>query len=138
LFTRADPSIIGSIGEGAKTRRHVIKLFFSSPRQLNPADAFEYPTMDGPKDDLKWFGEGFDGFPKRLPEDCVEYTLYIIDSKLQDADVRARLRDVQTAATNLTKKLLKNYIWQRDGFGFELVREDGKVGLPTSFLTVLR
>lgn len=94
--------------------------------------------MDGPKDDLKWFGEGFDGFPKRLPEDCVAYTLYIIDSKLQDADVRARLRDVQTAATNLTKKLLKNYIWQRDGFGFELVREDGKVGLPTSFLTVLR
>ncbi|KAI9871507.1 MAG: hypothetical protein M1830_002807, partial [Pleopsidium flavum] len=42
-----------------------------------------------------------------------------------DAEVRARLRDVQTAATNLTKKLLKNHIWQRGGFGLELVREDG-------------
>lgn len=88
--------------------------------------------MDGPQDGLKWFGEGFDGFPKRLPEDCVEYTLYIIDSKLQDAEVRAKLRDVQTTATSLTKKLLQNYVWQRDGFVVELDREDGNVMSRTS------
>ena len=87
--------------------------------------------MEGPKDDLKWFGEGFDGFPKRLPEDCIEYTLHIIDSKLKDAAIRERLREVQRAATELTKRLLKEYIWQRENFRLELVRENGKVGLPS-------
>lgn len=85
--------------------------------------------MEEPKDELNWFGEGFDGFPKRLPEDCVEYTLHIIDSKLQDAAIRTRLREVQRAATELTKKLLKEYIWQRESFGLVLERQNGKVGL---------
>ena len=85
--------------------------------------------MSSSRDDLKWFGEGFDGFPIRLPEDSVEYTLYIIDSKLQDLEIRAKLREVQRAATDLTKKLLKEYIWQRESFTVDLVRENGKVRL---------
>lgn len=36
-----------------------------------------------PDDGLKWFGEGFDGFPKRLPDDCVEYIIYLVDSTLR-------------------------------------------------------
>jgi hypothetical protein len=32
-------------------------------------------------DGLKWFGEGFDGFPKKLPEDVVEYIIFIIDQR---------------------------------------------------------
>ena len=44
--------------------------------------------MNALKDDgLKWFGEGFDGFPKLLPEDCVEYTIYVLGSKLKDLEV---------------------------------------------------
>lgn len=77
-------------------------------------------------DDFKWFGEGFDGFPKFLPEDCVEYTLYIIDSKLNDFDVREKLREVQSEANKLIKKLLKEFIWQREKFALELVRKDGQ------------
>ena len=74
------------------------------------------------KDDgFKWFGEGFDGFPKRLPDDCVEYILHVIDSKLNTAaSVRTRLNQVVKASNDLKKNLLKEYIWQRDEFEFEL------------------
>lgn len=83
--------------------------------------------MDGAKADFKWFGEGFDGFPKSLPEDCVEYTLYIIDSRLNDIDVREKLREVQSAASKVIKKLLKDFIWQREEFALELIRETGQI-----------
>lgn len=79
-----------------------------------------------PQNDFKWFGEGFNGFPKRLPEDTVEYVIYIIDSKISsDAQVRSRLHSIQNAANDLTKKLLKDYIWQRGALSLELSRENG-------------
>lgn len=79
-----------------------------------------------PQDDFKWFGEGFSGFPKRLPDDTVEYVIYIIDAGLtSDAQIRERLRAVETAANLLCKKLLKDYIWQRESFTLDLKREDG-------------
>lgn len=49
--------------------------------------SFNFCVMDGPQDDLKWFGEGFDGFPKRLPEDTVAYILVIVDSRLTQKEV---------------------------------------------------
>lgn len=76
--------------------------------------------MEGQKDDLKWFGEGFDGFPKRLPDDSVEYTLFIIDKSLAQKEVLARLELVRKEATKLTGALLKDYIWQRDDFNLKL------------------
>ena len=90
-----------------------------------PESAFT--TMDGIKDDFKWFGEGFDGFPKTLPEDCVEYALYIIDTTLKDSEIRERLARVHHAAKALTKRLLRDFIWQRESFSLDLVRHDGKV-----------
>ncbi len=83
--------------------------------------------MDQAKDDFKWFGEGFESFPKSLPDTCVEYALYIIDSQLNNFDVREKLREVQSEAGRLTKKLLGNFIWQRESFVLELSREDSKV-----------
>ena len=80
--------------------------------------------MDGPQDDLKWFGEGFDGFPKKLPDDVVEYTVFIIDSGLSDIQTRERLQAFQRALTVLEKKFLKEYIWQRDSLALDLVREE--------------
>ena len=79
-----------------------------------------------PKDDFKWFGEGFDGFPKSLPEDCVEYTIYVLDSKLEDLEIQEHLRGIHTAANRLTQKLLRDFIWQREGIQLELKREAGK------------
>ncbi|KAI4144755.1 MAG: hypothetical protein LQ341_002578 [Variospora aurantia] len=77
-------------------------------------------------DGVKWFGEGFDGFPKILLDDCVQYTVYIIDSKLNDFNVREQLRKVQAAANALCKNLLKDFIWQRDAFGLEMVQQKGQ------------
>ena len=82
--------------------------------------------MEGRSDDFKWFGEGFDGFPKTLPEDCVEYTIYVINSKLSDVEVREKLGEVQSTAIQLTRKLLKDFIWQREGFQLNLERDEGR------------
>ena len=73
---------------------------------------------DLPQDDgLKWFGEGFDGFPKRLPDDCVEYLVHVIDKKLRDiATTRTRLNQILKTANELAKKHTNDYIWQRDIF----------------------
>ncbi|KAK8182093.1 SGT1 protein-domain-containing protein [Phyllosticta capitalensis] len=76
-------------------------------------------------DDLKWFGEGFDGFPKRLPDDTVEYVVFVIDPKSSEAQIRERLRSIESAADALSKNLLKDYIWQREPFDLQLKREDG-------------
>lgn len=87
------------------------------------------------KDGLKWFGEGFDGFPKRLPEDCVQYTIYILDPKVLDSALRQKLRNIRFAANALTKKLLNNFVWQRDSFALELIHEDGKVSCSKKLLS---
>lgn len=72
-------------------------------------------------DDFKWFGEGFDGFPKRLPDDCVEYIIHLIDSKLfTAASIRTRLNQLLRTSKDLKKKLLRDYIWQRDEFELKL------------------
>jgi hypothetical protein len=80
--------------------------------------------MDGPQEELKWFGEGFDGFPKKLPDDVVEYMVFIIDSRLSDIQTRERLQAFQRALNVLEKKFLKEYIWQRDSLKLDLVREE--------------
>ena len=81
--------------------------------------------MEGPKDDFKWFGEGFDGFPKCLPEDTVEYTLFIVNPKLTQKEVLSRLEAVKKEAAKLTKSLLQEYIWQRNAFCLKLEQTPG-------------
>lgn len=76
-------------------------------------------------DDFKWFGEGFNGFPKRLPEDTVKYAIYAIDAKLEGAQRISQLKDALQDINSFTKDLLKNYIWQRDTFSLELKLEEG-------------
>jgi hypothetical protein len=73
------------------------------------------------EDGLKWFGEGFDGFPNRLPDDCVQYEIYIVDSRLTTFSViRSRLNEILKASTELKKQSLSEYIWQRDDFNLLL------------------
>lgn len=72
-------------------------------------------------DGLKWFGEGFDGFPKRLPEDCVEYFIHVLDEQFKNPTKnRARLDAILKHSTELKKSLLKDYIWQREEFALRL------------------
>ena len=83
--------------------------------------------MERSKGHFKWSGEGSGHFPKILPDDCVEYAIYIIDIKLSDFQVQEQLRQVQKAGIKLTNELLKDYIWQREPIQFDLVREKGKL-----------
>ena len=83
------------------------------------------------EEDLEWLRSTFHPIPRpRLPDDCVEYSLHVVSSALDpanDSEVRIRLREVQKHASELQKKWLKDYIWQRQGFGLEIVKEDGEV-----------
>ncbi|KAF1920438.1 SGT1 protein-domain-containing protein [Ampelomyces quisqualis] len=82
--------------------------------------------MHFPQDDLKWFGQGFDGFPKKLPDDVVEYIIFVIDTTLSDIQTRERLQAFQRSVWQLEKKFLKEYIWQREHLTLDLVREEGR------------
>lgn len=88
--------------------------------------------MAGPQDDFKGFGDGFEGFPKRLPDDCVEYSLFVIDAKLNTQRERlATLDAVRKEASKLIHSLLKEYIWQRDSFTLNVKNENGTSDLKT-------
>jgi hypothetical protein len=83
------------------------------------------------EEDVEWIRSSFRAIPRpQLPDDCVEYSLHLVSAGVDaanDSETRLRLRDVQQAASDLQKKWVKDYIWQRQGFGLELVREDGEV-----------
>ncbi|PQE13323.1 regulatory factor sgt1 protein [Rutstroemia sp. NJR-2017a BVV2] len=106
-----------------------------SPSQQTPETNLRrcYCTTDarmadigGLENDFEGFGDNFSGFPKRLPEDTVEYSLYIIDRELKSQkDIHSRLEDVRKESLKLTKDLLTDYIWQRDGFRLEMKTEKG-------------
>ena len=84
--------------------------------------------MPPTEEDIAWFKSTFHPIPKpRLPDDCVEYSLHLFSSSAPSDDVlRSRLREVQKSAAQLQKDYLKDYIWQRQGFALELVKEDGE------------
>ncbi|KAK3305508.1 SGT1 protein-domain-containing protein, partial [Chaetomium strumarium] len=75
-------------------------------------------------------GDGdFDGFRfrMRLPEDCVEYMLFIIGERTNSN--LPSLDTVRRAADKRLNELAKDYIWQRDGFNLK-ARTDKGSGLP--------
>ena len=83
------------------------------------------------EEDLAWFQSTFRPIPKpELPDDAVEYSIYHIPPPApavidEAAETRARLVEVQRTAADLTKALLKDYIWQREAFRLEITKEDG-------------
>ncbi|KAL2835010.1 SGT1 protein-domain-containing protein [Aspergillus cavernicola] len=84
------------------------------------------------EEDLEWFKSTFRPIPKpELPDDCIEYSVHYIPSSPvpavadEAADTRMRLTEVQKSAAELTKELLKDYIWQREGFRLEITKENG-------------
>ena len=68
---------------------------------------------------------GFTNFPKHLPEDCVSYSIYVVSSAISTpAQSRSRLKQIQLEAHELSRSLLKEYIWQRDDFALSLEHEE--------------
>ncbi|KAK4156430.1 protein ecdysoneless [Chaetomidium leptoderma] len=71
--------------------------------------------------------EDFDGFRMRLPEDCVEYMLFVIGDKTDSG--LPSLEAVRKAADQKLDELAKDYIWQREPFKLETKVQKG-LGLP--------
>ena len=66
------------------------------------------------------FGQ-FHGIPQRtLPDDCVEYTLIIIDQTSDQTAIRAELEKVKQTAEKFVEEVTADYIWQRGSFLLEL------------------
>jgi SGT1 protein. len=61
--------------------------------------------------------DNFEGFRMTLPEDCVEYMLFIIGDKTNSS--LPSLEQVRRAAYQKLDKIAKDYIWQRDPFKLE-------------------
>lgn len=90
------------------------------------------------KNEFKGFEDGFEGFPKHLPDDCVEYSLFIIDTKLKSQkELLGRLEAVRKESSKITDSLLNEYIWQRDGFKVEVKSEKGTNPAPCRKLAQL-
>lgn len=94
------------------------------------------------EEDIAWFKSTFHPIPKpELPDDSVEYFLYHLPSPAPTvidgaAETRARLLEVQRTAAELSKELLKNYIWQRESFRLETQKNDGTSNLKCSYHTI--
>lgn len=90
--------------------------------------------MTSKEEDIAWLKSTFHPVPKpTLPDDCIEYVLYIIDSSLDQtnsSETRLQLSAVKKHASNLQKQWLKDYIWQRQPFNLDFVKENGEVRVP--------
>lgn len=86
------------------------------------------------EEDIAWLNSTFRPIPRpALPDDCIQYTLHVIDATIDRNDiseVRNLLKAVQKYAGTLQRQWTSGYIWQRDSFNLELVKENGEVCMP--------
>ncbi|KAH8904614.1 SGT1-domain-containing protein [Coniochaeta sp. PMI_546] len=68
----------------------------------------------------------------QLPENCIEYMLFILDTQLDNRKVLSSLEEVRKAAFLLTDDITRDYIWQREAFNLELKHEKGLLYLRGS------
>ncbi|KAI0875338.1 SGT1-domain-containing protein [Hypoxylon argillaceum] len=73
--------------------------------------------------------DGVDPFPRSLPDNCVEYILFLLDGALEPRSLLTELENVRKAAMQLCVTVAKDYIWQRDCFQLQIKRENGLVFL---------
>ncbi|KAI1385280.1 SGT1-domain-containing protein [Hypoxylon trugodes] len=85
--------------------------------------------MDPMEDKIEFSQADFDGFPRRLPENCVEYVLFIIDEKLEGRSQFLELENIRKTALQLCDNIAGGYIWQRDSFQLRLERDQDLIYL---------
>ena len=99
---------------------------------LSDLPLYFFSFMFSSKEELESLSQGFEGFIKSLPEDTVQYGVYVISSKLSDSQLRSRLSDIERESKTLVKNYLKDYIWQKESFALQLKRKDGLLLLSGS------
>ncbi|KAL6898755.1 SGT1 domain-containing protein [Trichoderma evansii] len=71
-------------------------------------------------------GEAEAAAAEQLPENTVEYMLFVIDNQQTEArKTRPRLETIRKAAVELVQSLTKDYIWQRESFEISFKSENG-------------
>ncbi|CRJ79862.1 hypothetical protein BN1708_000113 [Verticillium longisporum] len=67
-----------------------------------------------------------DGLDKRLPENCVEYLLFLVDQNSTDRRKElSKLEDLRKNALASAKDVASGYIWQRGEFSLEVKSDQG-------------
>lgn len=87
---------------------------------------------EGANIDAKSGDNRFTEYARVLPENCVEYMLFVLEPDLQHGNTASSLEAVRKAAVQLANQLTKDYIWQRDSFNLETKRDQGRAILQTS------
>ena len=62
---------------------------------------------------------------RNVQEDCIKYYLFIIDDTVTYCEQREILQEVCREAKHLTDSLLRDYVWQREGFSVNLAEVAG-------------
>ena len=84
--------------------------------------------MPPSEEDIAWLKSTFRPMPRPgLPNDCIEYALYILPESGSEVNSREELSKVQREAARLQKEYLRDYIWQRQPFALGLAKENGEV-----------
>ncbi|KAJ4317955.1 hypothetical protein N0V84_007096 [Fusarium piperis] len=65
----------------------------------------------------------------QLPENCVEYLLFVLDPQLEVRRQLSQIEAVRKSAIDLATSLTGDYIWQKDEFNLTLKNEQGLVYL---------
>ncbi|KAI1135420.1 SGT1-domain-containing protein [Hypoxylon sp. FL0543] len=84
---------------------------------MDSEDTFEFPEGS------------FGGFPRSLPENCVEYLLFVLDNDCEGRSPLSELENIRKEAIKLSDSIAEGYIWQRDSFQLRLERDQDLVYL---------
>ncbi|KAI1087746.1 SGT1-domain-containing protein [Rostrohypoxylon terebratum] len=71
----------------------------------------------------------FSDLPRSLPENCVEYLLFVLDNQNECRSPLPHLEGIRRAAIQLCDRITTGYIWQRDSFQLRLERDQDLVYL---------
>ncbi|KAI1411496.1 SGT1-domain-containing protein [Hypoxylon sp. FL1857] len=74
-------------------------------------------------------GSSLGEFPRSLPENCVEYLLFVLNNEHEARGSLTDLEIVRKAAIKLCDSTAKGYIWQRDSFQLRVERDQELVYL---------
>lgn len=75
--------------------------------------------------------ESLKGFEQRLPENFVEYFLFLVEEPELDRRRQiSKLEELRKYALQHSKRLLADYIWQKDEFSLELRNDSSEQTRP--------
>ncbi|CAM1503698.1 Fc.00g012890.m01.CDS01 [Cosmosporella sp. VM-42] len=86
-------------------------------------------TKSGAEDDPAPGDTAHGGFERQLPDNCVEYILFVLDPSLDSRKQLSQIETIRKSALRLSSSIAKGYIWQKDEFNLELRNEQGLVYL---------